>query len=600
MASVDSGCLGVHDLVAQWVVQQPETCAVRESFTGRTLTYQELWDQTGQLAAILTDLGVRRGDLVAVDLNPSVDLTVAFLGIMRAGAAYLPLDNHAPSDRLIAILQEAGPKLAICAKTSETDGWRQLPSNLKRISLSGTVATAGTVPPKVVAGGDDPIYVAYTSGSTGRPKGVVVPHRAVIRLAVAPNYCTIAPGDRVANLSNPAFDATTFEVWSTLSAGGTVVAIPQATDLAMDDWVEHLIDEGITTMFLTTSLFHTVSRERPAAFRSLHNLVVGGEQLDVGAVRRVLASEPPRRLVNGYGPTEATTFAAAFECTPDNVAGVDRIPIGFALQNTTLHVVDEDLNPVEPGQIGELCIGGPGVALGYLGNPELTAEKFVIEPQSGNQVYRTGDMARQLPTGALELVGRRDRQVKLRGFRIELAEIEQAVLATGLVDAAFVEKVGEGPTAVLVGFVLPTRSVMPGPDDLSTLLAQQLPRYMIPARWVRLAQVPLGPTGKADRVQMLALLEQPEPATHDIEDSASGAVDALRKIWRDVLGVSEVSSVDNFIDLGGNSILAIQVASRANQTLAIRVDPVDVLLAESCGELSKSLSTKALPTKAVA
>ena len=261
--------------------------------------------------------------------------------------------------------------------------------------------------------------------------------------------------------------------------------------------------ERITTMFMTTSLFHMVARERPTAFRTVDTLIVGGEQLELAAARRVLEQGPPRRLVNGYGPTETTTFATWYECTLDSLAGLERAPIGYALQNTRLYVLDENLHPVEPGESGELCVGGPGVALGYLHRPELTTEKFVPEPpvdgQPAGTMYRTGDLVRQLPSGALETLGRRDRQVKLRGFRIELEEIERATVETGLVDSAFVEKVGEGPSATLVGFVLPAVDAPSqqriSPRQLSAELAQRLPDVHDPGPLER----PRGPPSRPDR-----------------------------------------------------------------------------------------------------
>jgi amino acid adenylation domain-containing protein len=595
----------IHDLVAEWVDERPGSVAVRDPVSGLDVTYRELWERSNGLAGALADIGVGRGDVVAVAQDRSVGMVVTFLGILRAGAAYLPLDALAPPARLAGILEDAGTDLVVRgdALAATDDTWGNLPSDVRVISVAGVGVGAGTV---AVPGQtpDDPAYVAFTSGSTGRPKGVVVPHRAVRRLSVAPLFCTIEPGYRVGNAANPAFDATTFELWNTLTAGGTVVVLPALSDLPLDDWIALIRDEGLDCLFLTTSLFHTVARERPAAFRTLRTLVVGGEQLDLGAVQRVLAVEPPGRLVNGYGPTETTTFAAYFDCTPGSLAGLERIPIGFPLQETTLFVLDEQRLPVASGTFGELCVGGPGVALGYLRRPELTAQRFVVHPDTGELIYRTGDLARQLPSGAYEVAGRRDRQVKLRGFRIELDEIEREAVASGLCDAAFVEKVGEGPAAVLVGFALPCVDGGPAdvdlPGELGRRLRDRLPAYMLPTRWLVLNGLPIGPTGKTDRAALLALLDAPPAATAapavppgereaDTDDPAGAPTAGLAAIWRDVLNLSRVGPEDNFIELGGNSISAMQVAARIQQHLGRQVEAAEVLLADSLSALAARL-----------
>ncbi|MET1071495.1 MAG: non-ribosomal peptide synthetase, partial [Umezawaea sp.] len=322
------------------------------------------------------------------------------------------------------------------------------------------------------------------------------------------------------------------------------------------------------------------------------------EQLDLAATRRVLAEGPPGRLVNGYGPTETTTFATYYDCTPESLDGLDRVPVGFALQDTRLHVLDQRSRPVDPGLTGELCVGGPGVALGYLHRPELTAERFVPEPGGDGLMYRTGDLARLLPGGALELLGRSDRQVKLRGFRIELEEIERAAVATGLVDSAFVEKVGEGPAAYLAGFLLP-KSDDDGtslPERLGESLRRDLPGYMVPTRWHVLAALPYGPTGKVDRARLQALVhnevrENPVPdVSEDVVGTPQSVTGQVELIWRDVLGVSSAAPTDNFIDVGGNSILAIQLASRLRERLAVDLGPADVLLADSLADLATQVT----------
>ncbi|MFJ4621605.1 non-ribosomal peptide synthetase [Streptomyces sp. NPDC088812] len=610
---------GVHDVVAQQVEERSGDCAVRDPAGGYGLSYGELWERAGWLAAELARRGVRRGDLVAVPQDRSVDLVVTFLGILRCGAAYLPLDGLAPKDRLTGIVAEAGTRWAVHSPRQDTlagpaGRWADLaswlPSGVEPVPLPP--ADPGHPVPDPGTVRDDPAYVSFTSGSTGRPKGVVVPHRAVLRLALRSKFCSVEPGDQVASAANPAFDATTFELWNALTAGGTVVVFPAATDLPLDDWAALIRAERIDTMFLTTSLFHTVARERPDAFGALRNLVVGGEQLEMAAVRKVLAAGPPGRLVNGYGPTETTTFAAYFDCTEDSLAGLERIPVGHPLQDTTLHLLDPDLKPVPPGETGELCVGGPGVALGYLGREELTAERFVVHPATGERIYRTGDTGRQLPGGAIELFGRSDRQVKLRGFRIELEEIERAALACGLADSAFVEKVGEGPAASLVGFVLPSADGLSAaeaeaeagaaaaalPAALNARLGRTLPGYMLPARWLVLDRVPLGSTGKADRARLLELLSAESSAAHPGGTArTTGATPATRTaerelvaplgdIWREVLGVEQVLPEQNFLDLGGNSILAMQVAARARQRLGVPVDGGAVLLCDTLGELA--------------
>lgn len=573
---------GVHSYVRDWSERRPDAAAVRDPATGVVLSYAQLWERAGWLAADLAARGVGPGDIVAVAHGRSVELVTTLLGIVRTGAAYLPVDAHAPAGRLAGILAEARVRVCVGTLTQLPE-----PAGLSVVELPG-VAPAAAAPDTDVAG-DDPCYVMFTSGSTGTPKGVVVPHRAVVRLATRAHYCVISPGDRCANASNPAFDATTFELWSTLAAGGTVVVFPSVLDQTIDEWVALVRGERIDTMFLTTSLFHTVARERPDAFGSLANLVVGGEQLDLTAVRRVLDAAPPRRLTNGYGPTETTTFAAYFECTPDSLTGRERVPIGFPLQDTSLYVLGETDRLLPPNEVGELCIGGPGVALGYLGLPELTAERFIEDPATGARLYRTGDLARQLPDGAVELLGRRDRQVKLRGFRIELEEIERAAVATGLCDTMVVEKIGDGPAAYLAGFVLPPRGATAVTDALAARLGGRLPAYMIPARWVELADLPYGPTGKLDRAALVARLDAATAApAADAAISALGA--EVRRIWLDVLDVASAAPEDNFLDLGGNSITAVQVASRIQQQLDLLIEPADVLLAESLAELTRQLT----------
>ncbi|MFE0174033.1 non-ribosomal peptide synthetase [Streptomyces sp. NPDC059002] len=587
---------GVQHPIGQHAQRHPDAPAVHETTTGRRLTYRDLWHLAGAVAVRLTAAGVRPGDACGIALDRGADLVVAMLAVARTGAHYVPLDNGAPAGRSAAQLTGASAR-AVIGAPGDTARVRELAPELPVVEV---VRECGPDPlgTSHASGPDDALYVNFTSGTSGLPKAVVVPHRAVRRLVDAPTYCAVGPGTRVGNAANPAFDATTFEIWATLSARGTVVVLPPVAAVGLDGWLELLRAERVDALFLTTALFHMIAHERPAALGVLETLLVGGEALLPDAARRVLAAGPPQRLVNVYGPTEATTFATYYDLTPERLERLDRVPIGHAIQHTTLHVLGPDLRPVPDGERGELCIGGPGVALGYQGRPDLTAERFVTVPgrTDPGTLYRTGDVVSRGEGGRIEIFGRLDRQVKVRGFRVELEEIERAAVATGLVEAAVVEKTAEGAAASLVGFVLPATGDSLEPAErtgkLQAALAAVLPDYMLPARWSVLDRLPLGPTGKVDRAALLADdagAGTPRPSADAPADGALPDADPVPgdvlRLWCEVLDVPDARVDDNFIASGGNSILAIQLSSRISEATSAELGPADVLLAADLTEL---------------
>ncbi|MGW5399177.1 non-ribosomal peptide synthetase [Streptomyces sp. NPDC003952] len=633
------GIGGVHRLVAERVQESPHACAVREAGTGIELTYRQLWDRAGRTAAVLAGHGIGDGGLVAVDLNRGAELIVALLGIVRAGAAYLPIDGHAPADRVTAVLKDSGAQAVFVGRGADRRA-RPLGTDAATVVLTvpeaaeGRGATGATGAATVDDGfpnarvdEEGALCVGYTSGSTGLPKGVVVPHRAVRDLVTDAGHGAVTAADRVGQLANPAFDAFTWEVWGALTAGAPLIVMPSVVEVDLERWTDLLVSERVSTALLTTSLFHMVAREAPAALGTLRELLVGGEQLDLAATLRVLAAGGPQKLVNIYGPTETTVFATCFECTEESLAGRTRVPIGRPVRRARLFLLDEALRPAAPGETVELCVGGPSVTSGYLNQPERTDRSYVrYEDGAGfaGTVYRTGDLVRLLPDGSYEVVGRADRQVKLRGFRIELEEVEQTALATGRTEAAFVEKHGEGHTARLVGaFLVPPQSAAAAAAgsgfasdparELAEALAERLPSYMLPARWLPLTEIPYGSTGKADRSRIKQLLADfaaspATPASPADGGAANPADSGARSItggsdpvtlrivetWAELLGVpgSSIEDTDDFIGLGGNSILATQVAFRLAEQLGTPLDPTDILLTPSLADLAAQLRTE--------
>ncbi len=532
---------GLAALFSRRAATQPDATAVIDG--GRRLTYAEIEQRANQVANHLVGAGLKPGQFVGVRGECSARFVWEILGVLRAGGAYVPVPDDEPAERLKWIRQSCAVLLPDAA----------------------VYEGASTAPVDRKTDATSPAYLLFTSGSTGTPKGVVVPHRAVTRLVWNTDYVTFREDDVVAFASNPNFDATTFEIWGALLNGGALVVTPRDTLLSPDALARHIEWHHITVMFLTTSLFNRLAHEAPAMFAPLRTLVFGGEAADAASIRLVLEHGKPRTLVNGYGPTETTTFAV---CHTIGKLDGDAVPIGRPIANTSVFILDGALQPSPMGVPGEIHIGGPGVALGYHEAPELTAAKFPTT--EFGRLYRTGDLARWLADGTIEYLGRRDSQVKLRGFRIELGEIESALKRHPQVrQAAVVAQSQNGHVESLSAFVVPQRGQRADNEELRKFLTQHLPAHMIPSAFVCLEALPLTANGKLDT----RMLPPPNTGSGATESIAPRNNDERRvaEIWSRVLRRPAPSVREDFFASGGHSLLALRMLSEIRREIGVEI-----------------------------
>lgn len=582
----------VHELFEAQVDRAPDAVAL--VFEDRSLTYRELNARANQMAHALRGRGVSPGALVGVCLERSPEMVIGMLGILKAGAAYLPLAPSYPRERLEFMLRDADVKLvvtrndladtlmgmgcvAFCLDAEQTLLADQPADNPPLSRRSGSLA-----------------YVIFTSGSTGKPKGVQVEHRGILRLLTGTDYARFGT-DRVFLLLSPAsFDVSTFELWGALLHGARLVLAPDGIPDFGD--LERLLQRhGVTTLWLTASLFNAIVEERPTMLAGAEQVLIGGEALSVRHIRLAQTRLPAAvELINGYGPTECTTFACCY-CIPRDLDNhLSSIPIGRPIANTRVYIFDARRRLVPAGIPGELYIGGAGLARGYLNRPELTAERFVHNPfEPGKRLYRTGDLCRFLPDGNIEYLGRLDQQVKIRGFRIELGEIEAALARHPDVRQCVVEARDEVPgNKRLVAYLVAANpAAPPRARDLRGFLQPTLPEYMLPAAFVLLDSLPLTPHGKVDRKGLPA----PDAAPAFLEGQPEyvsprdATEELLANIWAEVLKIPSPGIHDGFFALGGHSLLAMQVVWRIRRVLNVEVPLRHIFEHPTIAELAQQL-----------
>ncbi|MEE4150888.1 syringopeptin non-ribosomal peptide synthetase SypC, partial [Pseudomonas viridiflava] len=548
----------LQELFEHRVAAQPDALAAVQD--EQQLTYRELNSRANALAGHLTDLGVQPGDRVALLLERSLDLLAGQLAIIKCGAAYVPLDINAPAERQAFMLQDCGARQVL------TLARHDLPEGFQRIDLDLLQLQNDAPNPVQSASVESVAYIMYTSGSTGMPKGVLVPHRAISRLVINNGYADFNAGDRVAFASNPAFDASTLDVWAPLLNGGCVVVVEQSVLLSLDEFRALLLSQSVSVLWMTAGLFHQYADGLMEAFARLRYLIVGGDVLDPAVIARVLKEGAPQHLLNGYGPTEATTFSTTHQITS---AGNGGIPVGRPVGNSQVYVLDTLRQPVAVGVAGELYIGGQGVAKGYLNRPELNATQFVANPFSndaGALLYRTGDLGRWNTDGVIEYLGRNDDQVKIRGFRIELGEIEARLgECPGVREAVVLARQDEPGQKRLVAYVVGEDSCALSAVELRRELAASLAEYMVPSAFMVLDSFPLTANGKLDR-KALPVPDADAYASREFQAPEGEVEVALARLWSELLNVERVGRHDHFFELGGHSLLAVSLIERMRQS----------------------------------
>lgn len=519
------------------------------------LTYAQLHSRASSLAKHLVANGVQPGDRIGIATRRSFDVAIAMLGVLYAGAAYVPLDTAYPRQRLSFMQKDSGLQIILISAGLETDFAED---GVRIIEIDDGSASDSAALPTIDA--SQPAYIIYTSGSTGEPKGVVTPHRAVVALTVGTSYASLEPDRRILQMAPVSFDAATFEIWGALLNGGTCVIYP---DCGLPDFARLkavLASSRVNTLWLTSSLFNAIVDADIGMLAGVEELLVGGEALSVEHVRKANA-QLTAQLVNGYGPTETTTFACCYRIPRELPDEMTSIPIGEPIEGTAIAVLDDQLNPAADGEEGELCIAGAGLAIGYHDRPELTAERFVASARApGGRFYRTGDRARMLPSGDVEFLGRRDLQVKIAGHRIELREIEQVLKAHPKVgDAAVTVEGASAGERRLAAWVVPVAGAeAPGTTELRAHVQAVLPTYMTPAVFRGLERFPLTAMGKLDRAALIppklerrSLAQPYAPPRGELEKF-------IAQSWCQLIGIDRVGRHDRFFELGGTSLLAMR------------------------------------------
>ena len=585
----------VHNLFEAQAAKTPD--AIAAEFKRDGITYAELNARANQLAHYLRDRGVGLETLVGVSVPRSLEMLVAILGVLKAGGGYVPLDPKYPRERLQFMIKDAALGMVITKRELAADGGDG--ATLLCIDSDwDVIASYSDQNPAVTAASNNVAYVIYTSGSTGNPKGVAIEHRSLANFTrAATGAYGIIDKDRILQFASLSFDLSAEEIYPALTHGATVVLRTDDMISSARDFIRYCSDWKISVLDLPTAYWHELTDalsgdalDLPSCVRLV---IIGGEKASADRVAAWHSKVGDTvRLVNSYGPTETTVAATVCDLRADNLSVSGAVSIGRPLPDTSVYVLDRSLQPSPIGVAGELYIGGPCVARGYINRPELTAEKFIRNPftdDANDRLYRTGDLVRYRPCGSLDFIGRVDNQIKVRGFRVELEEIEQVLRRhEGVKDCVVILR--EDPDARLIAYVVDNDTAVIS-SELRNFLKSKLPSYMVPATFETIEAVPLMPSGKINRRAL------PEPKSEEVIGEifvapATPLEELLASAWREVLRIKRLGVQDNFFDLGGHSLLAAKVVSIVNRSLTVDFGMVDLFQAPTIAALAEVLSQR--------
>lgn len=579
----------IHELFAEQALLHPDAEAL--VFGAERLTYRELDARSNQIAQFLRQQAIQHEDRVGIFMDRSAGMIVSMLGILKAGGAYVPIDPDYPAERLKFIVEDTAVRWVL----TDTTVHAKLPTAAPLIYLDGPdspIAACSEEPVSNLSAPESMAVVIYTSGSTGQPKAACIPHRAVIRTVRNSNQVQATPQDRIAQVASPSFDAAIFEIWLALLNGAALIGMRREVLLGPAELIELLQNEHISILILNTAYVHQIGRDAPQVLKGVRKVMFGGEAAEAGPIRNLLRYVAAGTLINSYGPAEGCVATTYYEILsiPENSA---TIPIGRPITNARVYLLDRHMRPVPIGLQGEIYVGGDGVARGYWNRPELTAQRFIPDPFSekpGALIYRTGDLARMRANGDLEFMGRIDDQIKIRGHRIELAEVREAITTHPAVKQVFLMVREDEPgDKRLVAYVTLRQPLRAPAESLRQHVKDKLPAHMVPAAFVILDSIPLNTNGKVDRKALPPPSSRPDMGSRYIAPETE-LERTLARIWRELLRIDRVGVYDNFFDLGGHSLLAAHLIARIEKETGQNIPVATLFAAPTIAQLAQKLT----------